>query len=110
MAEKTPINHYDYFFPDALIYEAQFEVEIRWRRKGATGRWDGFTGRVIGPEFSLDLFPGAEYDLKIRRRKIGEEEWGEWRHDSFRATSHAQARDYRQKMQGEEDQETDHGR
>lgn len=103
MAEKTPVVHYDHFTTEALIEQAKIETEIRWRRKGSTERWAGFAGRVIGDDFSIDVYPNALYDIQIRRRIIGEEEWGEWSHHEARGTSHVQAREYRRKMEQEAD-------
>ena len=97
MAEKTPITEYVYCTPDALEQDAKTEIEIRWRRKDSTERWTRFIGRLIGPTFHLELYPNVEYDLEIRAREIGKEEWDEWQRHSFRATSHAQAREYRRR-------------
>ena len=101
MAEKTPIVPYEHFTTEALIQEAGIETEVRWRRKGSEERWTGFAGRVVGMDFSIDVYPKAEYDIQIRRREIGKEEWGEWSHHDARGTSHAQARAYRLRMEGE---------
>lgn len=105
MAEKTPITEYIYSTPDALEQDAKTEIEIRWRRKGSKERWTKFIGRLIGSNFYLELYPNVEYDLEIRAREVGKEEWSEWRRHSFRATSDAQAREIRWKGEDNEDEE-----
>ena len=84
---------------DEILRQANLEKEIRWRRKDSKERrrkdskerWTTFAGRIIG-EFYLDLYPNVKYDLQIRHRTIGSENWSEWEEASFRATSYDDVR------------------